>query len=95
MAETIKDIFQMFPRKKYVQATKKKKKKILMSLTTVNYKTSSRCSDNMETTTITTHEKSTEQKLLNDALNRKKLLTFSRTEQMFSIRPISKTIYRL
>ena len=27
MAETIKDIFQMFPRKKYVQATKKKKKK--------------------------------------------------------------------
>ena len=66
-----------------------------MSLTTVNYKTSSRCSDNMETTTITTHEKSTEQKLLTDALNRKKLLTFSRTEQIFSIRPISKTIYRL
>ena len=94
MAETIKDIFQMFPRKKYVQATTKKYKK-LMSLTTVNYKTSSRCSDNMETTTITTHEKSTEQKLLTDALNRKKLLTFSRTEQIFSIRPISKTIYRL
>ena len=66
-----------------------------MSLTTVNYKTSSRCSDNMETTTITTHEKSTEQKLLTDALNRKKLLTFSRTEQIFSIRPILKTIYRL
>ena len=66
-----------------------------MSLTTVNYKPSSRCSDNMETTTITTHEKSTEQKLLTDALNRKKLLTFSRTEQIFSIRPISKTIYRL
>ena len=61
-----------------------------MSLTTVNYKTSSRCSDNMETTTITTHEKSTEQKLLTDALNRKNLLTFSRTEQIFSIRPFRK-----
>ena len=31
-----------------------------MALTTVNYRTSSRCSDNMETTTITIHEKSTD-----------------------------------
>ena len=38
-----------------------------MALTTVNYRMSSRCSDNMETTTITIHEKSTEQKLLNNA----------------------------
>lgn len=82
----------MLPRKKYVQATEKKYKK-LMALTAVNYRTSSRCSDNMETTTITIHEKSIEQKLLNNAPNRKNLLTFSRTEQIFSIGPILKTIY--
>ena len=64
-----------------------------MALTAVNYRTSSRCSDNMETTTITIHEKLTEQKLLNNAPNRKNLLTFSRTEQIFSIEPILKTIY--
>ena len=71
---------------------KKKKYKKLMALTTVNYRTSSRCSDNMETTTLTIHEKSTEQKLLNNAPNRKDLLTFSRTEHIFSIGPILKTI---
>ena len=56
---------------------------------TKNYK---RCSDNMETTTITIHEKSTEQKLLNNAPNRKNLLLFRRTEHIFSIGPILKTI---
>ena len=70
----------------------KKKYKKLIALTTVNYRTSSRCSDNMETTTLTIHEKSTEQKLLNNAPNRKNLLTFSRTEHIFSIGPILKTI---
>ena len=63
-----------------------------MALTTVNYRTSSRCSDKMETTTINIHEKSTEQKLLNNAPNRKNLLLFRRTEHIFSIGPILKTI---
>ena len=58
---------------KKVFTSNKKKYKRLMVLATVNYRRSSRCSDNMETTTITIHEKSTKDKLLN-VLNRKNLL---------------------
>ena len=84
----------MLPRKKVCTSNRKKCKK-LMALTTVSYRTSSRYSDNMETTTIAIHEKSTEQKIQNDTPNRKKLITFSRTEHKFSIGPILKIIYRL
>ena len=62
-----------------------------MVLTTVNYRRSSRSSDNMKTITITIKEKSTKEKLLNDVLNRKTY--FSRTNQIFSIGPILKFIY--
>ena len=60
--------------KKVCTSNKKKQKKKLMVLTTVNYKRSSRSSDNMKTTTISIYEKSTKEKLLNDVLNRKNCL---------------------
>ena len=76
-----------------VCTSNKKKYKKLMVLTTVNYRRSSRSSDNMKTITITIKEKSTKEKLLNDVLNRKTY--FSRTNQIFSIGPILKFIYWL
>ena len=69
----------------------KQTNKKLMLLTAVNYRRSSRSSDNMKTTTISIYEKSTKEKLLNDVVNRKNC--FSRTNQIFSIAPVLKIIY--